>query len=528
MRALLSGLVLLFVALIATGTAAQAGAPNPCPRPASGSEVSRPADITAKNGVLKANLSYYTAMDDSGHTLFCYVSDKGDEAPTLRVNPGDTIKLNLTNMIPPLPGGPTTRMSNASDVCGSADMTQGSINFHFHGTNTTPKCHGDNVIRTLINPGESFQFKLTIPEDEPPGLYWYHHHVHSLSEAALLGGASGLIEVIGIENLQPEVSGLPERMLILRDQPPSPPATRGVTPPPSNDVSVNYVPVLYPDYRPSVIKTQVGTKEFWRVANASANTVFDVQIKYDGKAQPLEIVALDGVVAGSQDGTRQGKTFMAKDVMLGPGNRVEFIVTMPGAEVSNAQFVTKEVDTGHYGDRDPDRPLAKIEATAAPVDLPRMPKATKPAAKQRFEGLADAKVTAERTLYFSEVGSNFFITVDGQDPELFDPNNPPAIVTKIGAVEDWTIQNRVNDEHIFHIHQIHFLVEEVNGVAVPKKKQQFYDTYPVGAWSGTGDYPSIKVRMDFRGGIAGDFVYHCHILGHEDHGMMAIIRVKAK
>jgi FtsP/CotA-like multicopper oxidase with cupredoxin domain len=524
MRSFLAGLALLLLAV----SAARAGTPSPCPRPASGSAVERPADLTAKNGVLKASLRYYTAMDDSGHTLFCYVDGNGNQAPTLHVSPGDTIKLELTNMIPPLPGAPTTAMSSGSDVCGSADMTQGSINFHFHGTNTSPQCHGDNVIRTLINPGESFGFKLKIPGDEPPGLYWYHHHVHSLSEAALQGGASGLIAVDGIENLQPAVSGLPERLLVLRDQPPSPPARNARDLPPSNDVSVNYVPVLYPDYRPATIATQAGSQEFWRVANASANTIFDIQLQYDGKAQPVQVVALDGVVTGSQDGTRQGTLIAQKDIVLGPGNRVEFIATMPSASVAKAQLVTKEVDTGHYGDRDPDRPLAQIVTTAAPLGLPIMPKAVKPAQPQRFEGLADAKATAQRTLYFSEVGSNFFVTVDGQDPELFDPNNPPAITTEIGAVEDWTIQNRANDEHVFHIHQIHFLLEDVNGVAVPKKQRQFYDTYPVHAWSGTGDYPSIKVRMDFRGGIAGDFVYHCHILGHEDHGMMAIIRVSPK
>jgi FtsP/CotA-like multicopper oxidase with cupredoxin domain len=405
-------------------------------------------------------------------------------------------------------------------------MTQGSINFHFHGTNTSPKCHGDNVIRTLINPGESFVFKLTIPEDEPPGLYWYHHHVHSLSESALLGGASGLIEVIGIENLQPAVAGLPERMLVLRDQSPSAPAPVPGNPPPSNDVSVNYVPVLYPNYQPAVIETQEGTQEFWRVANASANTIFDIQVIYDGTAQPLQVAALDGVPTGSQDGTRQGTLVTLKNITLGPGNRAEFIVTMPSSGVGKAQLITRAVDTGLLGDRDPMRPLADITLTSAPLKLPRVPMPTAPAHKQRFEGLADLAPTAERKLYFSEQGADFYVTVDGQDPVLFDPNNPPAIVTRVGSVEDWTIENHANDEHVFHIHQIHFLLEEVNGVAVAKKLQQFYDSYPVGAWGGSGAYPSIKVRMDFRGNIAGDFVYHCHILGHEDHGMMAIIRVK--
>ncbi|MEI9930203.1 MAG: hypothetical protein WDM89_06555 [Rhizomicrobium sp.] len=59
---------------------------------------------------------------------------------------------------------------------------------------------------------------LHIPADEPPGLYWYHPHVHGTSSMMLQGGATGMIEVEGIENVQPIVSGLPERFIILRDQ----------------------------------------------------------------------------------------------------------------------------------------------------------------------------------------------------------------------------------------------------------------------------------------------------------------------
>jgi FtsP/CotA-like multicopper oxidase with cupredoxin domain len=151
---------------------------------------------------------------------------------------------------------------------------------------------------------------------------------------------------------------------------------------------------------------------------------------------------------------------------------------------------------------------------------------------ERFFGLANMAPTAHRKLYFSEVLSdpsdpnsptNFFITVDGQTPVLFDPSNPPAIVTTQGAVEDWTIENRALENHEFHMHQIHFLVLEQNGKSVDLG--QYLDTVQVPYWSGTGPYPSVKLRMDFRGPVVGDFVYHCHILGHEDSGMMAIIRV---
>jgi FtsP/CotA-like multicopper oxidase with cupredoxin domain len=193
-----------------------------------------------------------------------------------------------------------------------------------------------------------------------------------------------------------------------------------------------------------------------------------------------------------------------------------------------------KVDTGPLGDSDPQRPLAVIR-TVGQTSLTRIAATTfAPAGPQRFERLDQVVPSANRKLYFSEVLSdpnnpasptNFFITVDGATPRLFDANEPPAITTRQGSVEEWTIENRTGENHIFHIHQIHFLLEAVNGVPVPGDQKQLYDTYQLPYWSGSGPYPSIKVRMDFRGPDVGDFVYHCHILGHEDNGMMATIRV---
>jgi FtsP/CotA-like multicopper oxidase with cupredoxin domain len=75
------------------------------------------------------------------------------------------------------------------------------------------------------------------------------------------------------------------------------------------------------------------------------------------------------------------------------------------------------------------------------------------------------------------------------------------------------------------MHQIHFELMERDGKPVPPSERQVIDTVDIPYWRGGGPYPSIKVRMDFRGPTVGDFVYHCHILDHEDGGMMAIIRV---
>lgn len=148
----------------------------------------------------------------------------------------------------------------------------------------------------------------------------------------------------------------------------------------------------------------------------------------------------------------------------------------------------------------------------------------------RFSGLSTATVTATRKVYFGEAtnGTNgpteYFMTVDGQTPKVFSMTDPPAITTTVGAVEDWTIENRTGEVHAFHIHQVHFLYLATNGQQ--HTNPELRDTVVVPAWLGSGPYPTVTLRMDFRDPqIAGQFVYHCHILDHEDGGMMAIIQV---
>jgi len=514
-----------------------------CPRPAPGSDVQRPPDLYSQNGRLDVTMDYLAQVDSAGRNLFCFVTKDGLESPTLHVNPGDTLHIKLTNLVPPKFGAamrmPAMRMPK--DVCGDAEMTPTSVNMHFHGTNTSPRCHSDEVIRTLINSGRSFEYTLHIPKDEPPGLYWYHPHVHGISSPTVQGGATGALEVEGIADIQPAVAGLPERYLVLRDQRlvqlTNPPSGGAYLPMPFWDVSVNYVPVPWPQYPPSIVRMQTGSKEFWRVVNAGANTIMDIKLVYDGAAQPLQIVAFDGVPTGSKDGHHQGTIVTQDHILLPPSARAEFIVAAPSSSSVKAMLETEAIDGGPLSDSNPRRPLVQIVASDAPPALPGMPAPKGAWPHTRFEDLADAKVTAKRGLYFDEVsppnardkeGASFFITVDGQDEEVYDPDNPPAITTTQGSVEEWTIENHTKEVHDFHIHQIHFLVEAVNGVAIPKEQQQLYDVFQVPYYTGQGDYPSIKIKLDFRGPDTGDFVYHCHILDHEDRGMMAIIRVRPR
>lgn len=529
---------LIFLALMALLPAHAFAQSSICPRPAAGSEVTPPPDLFSKHGTLNVKFNYYTTVDQYGRTLFCFQTPDGTESPTLHVKAGDTLTIALTNTIPTSASVRDPGVPIGGKKCGDSIMFLTSVNMHFHGMNVAPVCGSDEVIHTLVNSNKTFNYTLHIPKDEPPGLYWYHPHVHGIASPAVQGGASGVIEVEGIANVQPAVSGLPQRYLIIRDQALQNPAGDNA---PSWDVSVNYIPVPYPQYTPAVIKMNPGTQEFWRVANASADTILDLKLAYDHVDQPLTIVGLDGVPVGSQDGKREGKTFQANHILVPPAGRAEFIVTAPASSVRRAMLVTRSLDTGPAGDATPRRPLAIIRLTQSDLHLAKVPVRNGPPNPQRFENLADAKVTKVRHIYFDEhtishdkhgpetdQNTLFYVTVKGQNEKLFDPNEKPAITTTQGAVEDWYIANHTTEPHEFHMHQIHFLVLEVNGVPIPKDKQQFYDTFQVPYGNGQNPFPYIKVRMDFRGAVAGDFVYHCHILDHEDRGMMAKIRVLPK
>jgi FtsP/CotA-like multicopper oxidase with cupredoxin domain len=463
------------------------------------------------------------------------MTPEGLENPTLYVNPGDHLIVTITNNTPatvidgPLP----------PPNCGGTVMTHSSVNIHFHGTNTSPTCGQDEVVHTIINSGETFQYNLAIPLDEPPGVYWYHPHAHGLTEAALQGGASGAIVVEGIQRFHPEVSGLQQRLLVIRDQ-----NVAGNPPPggkiPSWDLTLNFVPIAYPAEIPAILRMRSGDKEFWRVVNASADSLLDLQVLFDGVPQVVKIAGFDGVPVNSQDGqsSNDGKLLDSTHVLLPTAGRVEFIVSAPPASVKLAELLTRKVHTGPDGDNDTRRTLATLEAAPDNEAVDNngvVTSQSEPTWQPRFQGLAAAAVTNHRHLHFSENNpkSLFYITVDGDKNTLYNPANPPAIVTTQGSVEDWTIENRTLENHEFHLHQTHFLVLSqdnfvLNGTEPDRMIEgQYLDTIQVPYWDGNRDhpYPKVTVRVDFRGPDIGDFVYHCHIAEHEDGGMMAIIRV---
>ncbi len=518
-----------------------------CPRPVPGASVRGPAELRSANGVLRVDFSLRSTVDVYGLTLYCYIYGDAIESPTLRVLPGDEIILNLKNELPAAKSESSMahshKVAGQTGACAGGMVTASSTNLHFHGLSIPPVCHQDEVIHTLVQPQDpAFEYRIRIPADQPPGLYWYHPHPHGFTEKQVLGGASGAMIVEGIEHAAPQVAGLPERVLVLRDQ-----LINGMTEEPSTieedrpfvpslDLSLNYVPILFPLYKPAVMLVRPQQREFWRVLNASADTFFNLQLLYwpdrDSQvAQPMRVVAIDGVPVGADFASVERTS-----LLLPPGSRVEFLMTTPPAGMY-AQFLTSHYNNGPAGDIDSYRVLANIRSlTDAPPALGIVPAAPSSEAAAPFAALTSLQPVRQRKLYFSEKvedpahpkrSVSYFLTAGDATPKVFDMNfTRPNLTATQGTVEDWTIENRAPESHVFHIHQLHFQLLERNGK--PVKESALRDTIELPFWDGKSPYPSIKVRMDFRDPhIVGTFLYHCHILEHEDGGMMGVIEVVA-
>lgn len=527
---------------VASKDAAIAAIPGGCPRFTDGAQVLTPPALYSQNGALAVNFSYQQSVDAQGRTLYCFMTPDGLQNPTLHVLPGDKLTVVVTNNTPQ----GVNQMDLNPPNCGAKFMNSTSVNLHYHGTNTAPTCGGDEVIKTIINSGETFTYTLDFPTDEPPGMYWYHPHVHGISEPVVMGGATGALIVDGIERFFPGIGAIPQQILVLRDQRQLNDLKEGQgncgVAVPFHDVTVNNVPVnSYAgkngvSFIPAVLPVPAEQAQFWRVANISADSILDLSLVYDNVPQTLNLIAIDGVPINSQDGTgAAGQSIAVNHFRLPPASRVEFVAVMPAATVQQARLMTANINTGADGDCNPTRPLITLNTVpSAEAKVASVPaRQISEAAGRRFAGLAQAAIAAQRNLYFSENAdqSEFYMTVDGQAPHVFNPDEPPSITTTQGSVEQWSVENRSTENHVFHIHQIHFYVQGQNNFAkepqAPGIVGQYLDTIEVPAWSGnTQDpYPSVSLLMDFRGEVVGDFVFHCHLLGHEDLGMMSIIRV---
>ncbi len=163
--------------------------------------LSNPPELRAKHQTLSLTLHAGIASDGKNSFYF----NGQPNAPTLRLSRGDQLKITYVNDLP-------TKAKESCAITPCMDMT----NLHFHGLTVSPDAPQDDVLRMMAMPGQSLHYTVQIPDDHPPGLYWYHTHPHGESHRQVLDGMSGAIVIEGMESYFPPLAGLPERVLVVR------------------------------------------------------------------------------------------------------------------------------------------------------------------------------------------------------------------------------------------------------------------------------------------------------------------------
>ena len=396
--------------------------------------------------------------------------------PLLRVQPGDHVGLVLVNdgLMP--------------------------TNIHYHGFQVTPLGRGDNVF-LMVEPGAQLQYDFDIPADHPPGLYWYHPHFHPDVNPQIVSGLSGGIIIGDILAPFPELAGIPERVLLLKDmrfkkgEPIQDPDPDGPT-----KRTVNGL------FKPRMTIAP-GELQFWRIGNIGANIYYKLRLEH----HQFAIIA--------QDGNLKNQIVTTKELLIPPAARYEVLVR--GAKKGTYKLHAKKFKTGPAGDAQPAQVIATLKSTGPkvtnqvplPSNFPSPP------------DLRNVAIDAQRPFVFADKSTTpdeqFTINDQYYDHDRIDTRVP------LGNVEEWTITNSSRELHVFHIHQTDFQVTEINGEAQPFTGYQDTVSLPYATKKKGQLVPGeVKIRIPFTNPLmVGKFVYHCHIVQHADQGMMANIEV---
>jgi suppressor of ftsI len=464
-----------------------------------------PPQVRAKSHVV--SLTLY-AVNENGRDAFAF--DGANLAPVIRASPGDVLRITYVNDLP----------AKSSETC-AVNPCMNMTNLHFHGLTVSPDAPQDDVLGMLAMPGQVLHYLVKIPRDHPPGLFWYHTHPHGESHRQLLDGMSGAIVIEGMERYASQLRQLRERVIVVRG--------RSIEHDPNADElkrqveiaskgcgaeaeAVEEVFTVNGAVRPRI---EIAPKErqFWRIVNASPDRYLDLQL--DG--QTFEIVALDGMPVAYHEPKGPART--ADHLLLAPAGRLEAIVTGPPSG-SHRVLRTLCVDTGSDGDPNPGMVVAdlvqpssdRLGSNSPPKQVHAIddrPPLYKPLDVERLK-----KTAPGFTVTFTEDKNGFYI-----NGRKFAADASPMTSVRVGTYQHWRIVNETAELHPFHIHQVHFLAYAENGAPLSHR-----------AWLDTVNVPyrsSVDVILDFTDPvIKGMSVFHCHLLNHEDKGMMAKILIK--
>lgn len=500
---------LALAAALAPGAGAATAADDDCPACAGfarNQPLVEPRQHPSMGGQLAVTLTArLTQTTIGGRRVVSQVYNGQFPGPSLIVSPGDTVGVHLRNRLRPnyLPYGASSEdpppIFPGQPYAVFPQPLGNPTNLHVHGMHVSPKAPSDDVLLDIA-PGQDYRYRYEIPADHPPGLFWYHPHRHEYTDQQVGAGQAGMIIVRGGLDDVPGVGDLRERLLVFQNIQ----IRNGVA------TSSQY---QTPEHRLITINGQVqprialrpGETQRWRVANASSERFLSLEVP--GGGVELRRLAIDG--------NTLDRPQRIDRIWLAPGQRAEVLVRA-GTEPGDFALVQQKFNQRPtpYG-KQPRVTVATLRIAGAAQEPRPFPRVLREDPQRDLRGPGTA-IAKRRTIVLSQSPPKFFI-----NDQLFHEGGGhhggggPVFGVKVGTVEEWTIRNASPEWHNFHIHINDYQVVARNDVRVGGQ--------PIWMDSiGIRPGHSVTLRLPFDD-FDGTWVFHCHVLVHEDHGMMALV-----
>ncbi|MFJ3231081.1 multicopper oxidase family protein [Streptomyces sp. NPDC086787] len=439
--------------------------PSPALTAPATEELRDPPQVVSRDGLLTTRIVVERRkVRLAGRDLWALTYNGMYMPPTLRLRPGDRMRVTFENRL------------------------DKQTNLHVHGMHVSPVGNSDNIF-LRIEPGRTFTYEYAFPKSLEPGTYWYHPHPHALSAAQTAGGMAGLIVVDGLDDHLPApLRGIKEHVVALKD-------FQLV----GDQIKTAHLKIGDPTTRTvngqlnPVIRIGPGETQLWRIANIGANIFYKVALP----GTRFHVVA--------QDGYPVNRVYSADSLIIPAGARYDVLVQGPAA--GSAQLLTLPYNTGKAGNQFPRATLATVRSEGTSTRAADLPTAFAP-----VDDLGEETVAARKTVVFTEnkAGTLFYI-----NHKQFD-HNRVDFRSRLNTVEEWTVRNDSDEVHSFHVHTNDFQVMSINGE--PQTNYGLRDTVDVPPRG------NMVIRMRFLD-YPGKTVVHCHILNHEDLGMMAVLQI---
>ena len=470
-----------------------------------------------------------TATRDAADDRLYFYNGK-TPGPTLRVRrgrKGGQLRIKLVNDMPPNANGDADNCPPDHNVEHGLNTT----NLHTHGLHVSPTKDrtghhdADNVFLQVIpdddpppscgSVGDDIfrrhytQYVFDIPADHPPGTHWYHAHKHGSTDKQVRGGLAGalIIEEEEWDDVPSYIANAEEQVFMFQQ-------------PPGVPLSIVLVDEAGGGTEPNIV-LRPGEVRRWRFINGSPS--MDAFVRFTGDPEGVELyqIAFDGLTLPKRipvDLT-DNRPASENPFSLAPGNRTDMLVRAP-LDAAGKRFALNMApyDGGEMlGAR-----ILRAAQEGIQISVEGEPQESEWSDDDSLPGpgleeIADDEIVDTKDVRFNFVENTFLLAIDG---ERFTGQVPDDRVMELGTAEEWTVHEETEFTHPFHIHVNPFFVTHINGVELPSDD-------PRRRWQDTIALPpgnAVKFRTRFAD-FAGKFVIHCHILGHEDAGMMQAVRV---